>query len=54
MLKLRFFKIEKIKELDPSLSSKNQIIDLALDNLIVILNREKLLQLRGKVEWGRE
>lgn len=50
-LEIDMAKIEKIRELDVSLSSKNQIVDLALDHLIAILSREKLIQMRGKVKW---
>ena len=44
-------KIEKIKDLNKNLRFKREIVDLALSELINSLSRQKLIELRGKVEW---
>ena len=45
-------KIEKIRNLNKNLRFKREIVDLALSELINSLSRQKLVDLRGKVEWA--
>jgi len=40
--------IEKIRSLDKNLHSRREIVDLALNELINSLSRQKLMDLRGK------
>ena len=44
-------KIEKLRDLDQSLRTKKEIIDIALSELINIKRRQQLREMRGKGGW---
>ena len=44
-------KIEKIRDLNQSLRTKKEIIDVALSELINIMRRQRLREMRGKGGW---